>query len=407
MPFRRNQPTDPFDLINDRLRILEAQVRALRNNRAPTVPFYDSAHWPAQSVNGQLVIAPSFVPPPDLSTVTSWTASPQIDGGAYDLNDLDVWCGLVGPFPGTGGHYDLTTSSYVAASGSGGAVPLFAINDNLHHLSSSYNSSAANFAAVTRVPLSYFNMVGNYTSHTDWVYDSNYLAYYDINNTDHILYVTLAKRTPSFWDIHRCVVAVDDPGNIILDTLNDLPRASTFADYRARYTHNNMAGFTQNIITIVGGIPTTNDWRASAVIDGVLKVCPVTFSSFFDINQNGVVSATKDVGGTGSTFRAFTWDANTDTIVYADSIITDLVGVSNAAGGINDYGHMGIKAFSGGSQFDTAYVWDGASFGANIGGPFLTGGLPTQIDRILINNNVRLVVSIASDKVVSITPVFP
>jgi hypothetical protein len=62
MSLRRPIPNDPFDLIMSQLDELESQIEELQNNRAPTVPFYDSANWPAQAVEGQVVIAPRFVP---------------------------------------------------------------------------------------------------------------------------------------------------------------------------------------------------------------------------------------------------------------------------------------------------------------------------------------------------------
>jgi hypothetical protein len=56
-PLRRSQPNDPFDLINNRIADYRQRVEALRNNRTPTVPFYNSLNWPTNNVEGQIVVA--------------------------------------------------------------------------------------------------------------------------------------------------------------------------------------------------------------------------------------------------------------------------------------------------------------------------------------------------------------
>lgn len=45
-------------ILLDRIVALEKRVTRLENNAAPTIPVYDSAQWPDDAVEGQIVIAP-------------------------------------------------------------------------------------------------------------------------------------------------------------------------------------------------------------------------------------------------------------------------------------------------------------------------------------------------------------
>jgi hypothetical protein len=92
MSLRRPIPNDPFDLIMSQLDELESQIEELKNNRAPTVPFYDSHNWPAQAVEGQVVTACAYAPTKVMRTLTegTWQINHYRPPGAFLDNGLKL-----------------------------------------------------------------------------------------------------------------------------------------------------------------------------------------------------------------------------------------------------------------------------------------------------------------------------
>jgi hypothetical protein len=57
MALRKKPDDNPFIAIQDRIKELNDRVNILKRQSTPTVPFYDSTNWPANSVEGQVVVA--------------------------------------------------------------------------------------------------------------------------------------------------------------------------------------------------------------------------------------------------------------------------------------------------------------------------------------------------------------
>lgn len=56
MPPKRHNRSDPIDVLEQRISNLEKTVKALLNQKIPTIPLYDSSNLPSQAIEGQIAI---------------------------------------------------------------------------------------------------------------------------------------------------------------------------------------------------------------------------------------------------------------------------------------------------------------------------------------------------------------
>lgn len=49
---------DYLETLARQIKTLEKEIQRIKNNQRPTVPVYDTAQWPIDAIEGQVVIAP-------------------------------------------------------------------------------------------------------------------------------------------------------------------------------------------------------------------------------------------------------------------------------------------------------------------------------------------------------------
>ena len=90
----------------ERIEKLEREVRKLQNNPAPTIPIYDKTNWPADPIEGQVVIA----------QIGDSPLPPEQQSDATDASDTTGGGGPVGPGPQPPPPAPVLTADFSATS---------------------------------------------------------------------------------------------------------------------------------------------------------------------------------------------------------------------------------------------------------------------------------------------------
>lgn len=165
----RGQPVDRdfFDTIMRRVTALERRAAQLENDNRPTVPFYDSANWPTNNAEGQIVIAPATALPcnfgdysakvdaldwanvdwlPDTVTYSEWYVTMQV---WFPAATLAAWADHTA-------NGNITSGSIIFAYIGGIDPGIFLANESdntLHWCKTHDAASAGTIAYANRAPL--------------------------------------------------------------------------------------------------------------------------------------------------------------------------------------------------------------------------------------------------------------